>query len=367
MCRRVYANPVKRVSRSRRRRRGAPSGAPAPSPMRIGRQAGPLGARRRRSRRCRRRRRRRRAAVPAAPSRHGRSAGPASRHPPRPSPRRTRGAASGPPPRAGRARGRRRWRRRRAGSRGPAASSSVSTAPSARATRGSPAGAPRRAAPAARAALLVGRDPEAREQRVEVERHALGVARLRPCRARARRTAADGLGLRAPEAAVVEGDAGRAADAFAVHVDEGAAGVEEDGPDVLQHAELRARPPPRARRRRRGPRRRRGLRRGCAAAARCPSSGGRRGRVRRGPARRAPTASTIARDSSSGTRRADADVAQRLRHLLERRELRERAAASRARSTRGRARSGCRRPPARGERAGCGPRSRRRGRRRSRP
>ena len=81
-------------------------------------------------------------------------------------------------------------------------------------------------------AFLFLRQAQGPEQRVEVERDALGVARLRPLEhQRAHR--AERLGLGPPERSPVEGDAGRPADALAVDVDERAARVEEDGPNSL--------------------------------------------------------------------------------------------------------------------------------------
>ena len=67
----------------------------------------------------------------------------------------------------------------------------------------------------------------------------------------------------------------------------------------------------------------RDLRRGSAAAARCPSSEGRRVPASAGRPRRAATAPVMPRDLLERDAARDAHVAQRLRHLLERRELRE--------------------------------------------
>ena len=108
------------------------------------------------------------------------------------------------------------------------------------ATRGSRAGArppPRR--PSSAVAAGVG-EPEAGQQRVEKQRNPLGVRRLGPLEQEGPHRV-DGVRLGLPEPVVVEGDAGRAADALAVEVDERAPGVEEDGPDVSSRAEGRAR------------------------------------------------------------------------------------------------------------------------------
>ncbi len=80
---------------------------------------------------------------------------------------------------------------------------------------------------------ILGLESEPREERVEVERHALGVARVGTFE-NERAHPGDGFRLRFPESGVVVGDSGRPGNPFAIHVDEGASGVEEDGADAFQ-------------------------------------------------------------------------------------------------------------------------------------